>query len=317
MKTIRVENISAGYEEKTIIHSASFEIIPNKLTSLVGPSGSGKSTLLKAIAGFIGCNGRIFVEDQDVHQLAPNLRPVTLMFQEPRLFPHLKVKENIHFPMTTQRFKKMKRPEGASFVDKLIIDVGLEQFTHKYPHQLSGGQKQRVALARAVASFSSLLLLDEPFSALDEGNRQKMYELLMEMAHKYGLTILMVTHSVPEAVSYSDNIVVMQDGFIIQSANTEMILQRPLTFEVAKTLNAGIYNLENYISFKNILTHPTPSSTTLTFNVSRRQSTLRGERLYFDWKGIENSIEQLSTDLDRRTLTLHFDPMNLVCFSSK
>lgn len=314
MKTIKIENINAGYDKSIFICQANLEINENKLTSIVGPSGCGKSTLLKAIAGFLGNSGKILIENNDVHQLPANARPITLMFQEPRLFPQMTVIENISFPMKAKRFKDLNLQTSPKFIQDLLIDVGLRDNSNSYPHQLSGGQKQRVALARAIACFSSLLLLDEPFSALDEINRTKMYELLLKMRNKYSLTILMVTHSISEAVSYSDQIVVMKEGKIEQSADTNTVLNQPYTIEVAQVMKSGIYCRESFLSYKNIQFHPFESCKNLNFSILKKQKTVYGQKLFFNWEGIENSIE-LAHDLqNQEQINLYYDSKDLLCF---
>jgi ABC-type sulfate/molybdate transport systems ATPase subunit len=195
-------------------------------------------------------------------------------------------------------------------------DVGISDFADAYPHQLSGGQKQRVALARAVASFSQLLLLDEPFSALDELNRHKMYELLLKMREKYDLTILMVTHTVPEAVSYSDQMMIMHNGSIAQFGAVPQLLKEPHSLEVAKILKAGIYGATQYISYKDILFGPKENYLAKEFSVIKRQTTLNGMKFYFNWDGVENSLETNVHPEQIDTITVYYHPSKLFCFPS-
>lgn len=175
----------------------SFEALTGEFLSIVGPSGSGKSTLLRIIAGLIKpTHGEILL----------NTQKLAMVFQNFGIFPWLTVQENIEFGL---KMANMPRGERNPIVSKKIKEVGLAGFEKKYPKELSGGMRQRVGLARALAMNPELLIMDEPFSSLDAFTAEKLRLDLLEIWHKYKMTIIMVTHSVDEALELSDRILIL------------------------------------------------------------------------------------------------------------
>lgn len=314
MNTFTISNLSAKYSNDIIINNIDMTLKEGSLVSITGPSGCGKSTLLKALAGFNQTNGTVFIDNMDILTLEPYLRPITLMFQEARLFPHLTVKQNILFPTKMNRFKINKFQLNDQFISNLIDDIGLSEFSNIKPAELSGGQKQRVSLARAVASLPRLLLLDEPFSALDDENKNILYELLLKIRKKYNLTILMITHSISEALAFSDSIAVMDKGQIIQLDSVKHIIDKPKNLRVAKIIKSGIFCETKYLSYRNISFQKIPQKKHFNCQISQKQLTSSGYKYSFSWNGVENILEtSLSVDTGEY-LPIYYEHDHLIHF---
>lgn len=213
------------------VADVSFAAPTGGITALLGPSGAGKSTVLRLVAGLESPDaGTIHIEGQDVTRVAVQRRGVGLVFQSYALFGHLTVSRNIAFGLEVRGVAK---DEVAARVEELLGLVQLEKLAHRYPTQLSGGQRQRVAFARALAVRPRVLLLDEPFGALDARVRQELREWLHEMHVETGLTTLLVTHDQSEALELAEHVVVMFDGKVAQAASPIEIYDHPATPEVA------------------------------------------------------------------------------------
>lgn len=192
-------------EKMCALNSVSLNVRKSEIVSIVGPSGCGKSTLLNITAGFEKADsGTVIYKNKSIKESSSN--SIGMVFQSPSLFPWLNVKKNIEYGL---KIKKVNKEERQKQVQEYINRVGLKDFEYYYPHQLSGGMKQRVALARALIMQPSLLLMDEPFAALDYQTRLEMQSLLMNLWQIYKPTILFVTHDIEEALLLSDRIVVM------------------------------------------------------------------------------------------------------------
>jgi spermidine/putrescine transport system ATP-binding protein len=210
----------------------SLEIKKGEFFSLLGPSGCGKTTLLRILAGFEQPDtGSVTFDGKDVLPLPPDRRHANTVFQNYALFPHLSVFENVAFSM---RLKKAAKSEVESKVGEYLRLVQLEGHAHKKPNQLSGGQKQRVAIARALINEPSVLLLDEPLSALDAKLRQHMLIELDQIHDKIGITFIYVTHDQQEALSVSDRLAVMNQGDVLQIGTPHEIYESPATDFVAR-----------------------------------------------------------------------------------
>jgi spermidine/putrescine ABC transporter ATP-binding subunit len=203
-----------------------------ELLTILGPSGSGKTTLLKVIAGFeLPDEGRVMLKGRDITFSSPARRGIGMVFQNYALFPHMSVAENVAFPLEMRR---IGRAEARRRVEEALRLVDLAGYGERLPKQLSGGQQQRVALARAVVFDPGLLLLDEPFGALDRQLREQMQLEVKRLQRRLGLTALFVTHDQEEALILSDRIAVMNGGRIEQLGTPQEIYARPNSCFVAQ-----------------------------------------------------------------------------------
>ena len=190
------------FQALRVIKNVRFGINAGEVVSLVGPSGCGKSTLLRIIGGLdTSYSGKVCIKGEPPHL---HSREVGLIFQEPRLLPWLTVAENVAFELG-------RKGRHHPYVTQLLAEVGLSDFATAYPKQLSGGMAQRAAIARGLFTQPSLLLLDEPFSAVDAFTRRRLQDLLLSVAGHHGTTLLLVTHDVSEAVYLSDRVIVLAD----------------------------------------------------------------------------------------------------------
>ena len=229
---VTVERVTRSYGDFKALDDVSVTIEKGEFFSLLGPSGCGKTTLLRIIAGFdYPDTGSVAFDNKDVLSLPPEKRQSNTIFQTYALFPHLTVYENVAFPL---RLKHVDKKTIEAKVNEYIRLVQLEEHLHKKPSMLSGGQKQRVAIARALINEPSVLLLDEPLSALDAKLRQN---LLIELDHihdQVGITFIYVTHDQAEALSVSDRIAVMNKGKVLQIGTPYEIYEAPATRFVAQ-----------------------------------------------------------------------------------
>jgi sulfate transport system ATP-binding protein len=228
---VRVEKVSKRYVGMAALDSVSLTVAPGELVALLGPSGSGKTTLLRTIAGLeIPDEGKIFFNDEEASAGRIQDRGVGFVFQHYALFKHMRVFDNIAFGLRARPGRT--RPSGAEIkrrVMELLDLVQLPGLEKRFPTQLSGGQRQRVALARALAIEPKVLLLDEPFGALDARVRKDLRRWLREIHDRTGHTTLFVTHDQEEALELADRVVVMNAGKIEQSATPDEIYDQPAT----------------------------------------------------------------------------------------
>jgi sulfate transport system ATP-binding protein len=215
----------------------SFEAPTGRITSLLGPSGSGKSTVLRLIAGLEEPDaGEIRIDGVDCTRQPARARGVGFAFQSYALFNHMTVRDNIAFGL---KIRKTPRAEIDARVDELLVLVQLRDYGKRFPSQLSGGQRQRIALARALATRPKVLLLDEPFGALDAKVRVELREWLVEFQKKTGVTTLLVTHDQEEALELSEHVVLLQDGKVVQTGSPHDVYDRPSTPFVASFLGGA------------------------------------------------------------------------------
>jgi len=206
---------------------------------LLGPSGAGKTLLLETIAGIHpDAGGRVLIRGRDVTADPPEKRRVALMYQDYALFPHLTVRENVAFG---PRMRGADPREAAGTVDRLLDRFGLASLADRYPEWLSGGERQRTALARALATGPDILLLDEPFAAVDPELRARYLREMRALQREQRLTILQVSHARDEAFALADRVAVMAVGRILQTGTVEEVFRRPVTREAARI--AGIENV--------------------------------------------------------------------------
>lgn len=228
---VHFDNVTKLYGQYKAVDALDLKIESGKFVTLLGPSGCGKSTTLRMLGGFeIPNTGRILLGGKDVTRLPPNRRNVNIVFQDYALFPHMTIARNIAFGMELQG---RKSDEIHRRVTELLNLVQLEDYADRMPAQLSGGQRQRVALMRALAPDPQVLLLDEPLSALDAKLRQQMQIELKSIQEKTGKTFLFVTHDQDEAITMSDQIVVMNKGRIEQIGDPHTLYGRPRSRFVA------------------------------------------------------------------------------------
>lgn len=223
--SILIENVSKTFDNVPALQNINLEIKTGSLTALVGPSGSGKSTLLRIVAGFEKPEiGRIWLSGNDATYQTIQEREIGFVFQNYALFPNLTVSENIGFGL---KIKKVAESRIKARVKELLELIQLERFADNYPQQLSGGQRQRVALARAIAVEPKLLLLDEPFGALDPKVRKDLRDWLKKLHSEVALTTLFVTHDQQEAMEVADQIVVFKNGKVEQFGTPQEIYDAP------------------------------------------------------------------------------------------
>jgi putative spermidine/putrescine transport system ATP-binding protein len=202
-----------------------------ELMTLLGPSGCGKTTILRTIGGFLECNGGgILIDGKDIVNLPPEKRPTAMVFQSYNLWPHMTVYDNLAFGLKLRKIPKNEIAEQILDVLKLVKMSGTEK---KYPNQMSGGQQQRVAIARSLLLKPEVLLLDEPFSALDAKIRMQMREELRKIQTDLDITVVFVTHDQEEAMALSDSTVVMNKGSIEQIGSPYEIYHHPASRYVA------------------------------------------------------------------------------------
>ena len=224
---IELKNINKTYGDFKASDNVSFSVEKGKLVALLGPSGSGKTTILRMIAGLEKPDsGDILIDGKRVNDIPASKRGIGFVFQSYALFRYMTVYENIAFGLKIQ---KAKKKDIDTRVRELIKLIGLEGFERRYPSQLSGGQRQRVAFARALAPNPQVLLLDEPFAALDAKVRQDLRSWLKNMIAKLGITSIFVTHDQSEAIEVSDEIIVTNKGRIEQTGTPIEIYQHPTT----------------------------------------------------------------------------------------
>jgi sulfate/thiosulfate transport system ATP-binding protein len=223
--SIVVSNVTKSFGDFAALTDVSVQIPAGSLTALLGPSGGGKSTLLRVIAGLEKPDsGLVEIEGRDATQLPAQDRGVGFVFQHYAAFKHLSVARNVAFGL---EIRKRPKAEIAQKVGELLELVHLEQFAHRYPAQLSGGQRQRMALARALAVEPQVLLLDEPFGALDAQVRKELRAWLRRLHDQVHVTTVFVTHDQEEAMEVADSIVVMADGKVEQIGSPDQLYEAP------------------------------------------------------------------------------------------
>ncbi len=236
--SIELRGLHKAFGATVVCDHLDLAVAPGELLALLGPSGSGKTTLLRILAGLeVPDGGQVFIDGQDATHTDVRERGVGFVFQHYALFNHLTVRENVAFGLRVR--PRAQRPGEAEIrrrVAQLLERVQLDGLAARYPHQLSGGQRQRVALARALAVQPRLLLLDEPFGALDAQVRKALRRWLRELHDELHVTSVFVTHDQDEALEVADRVVVMQQGRIEQVGTPEAVLQQPATPFVAAFL---------------------------------------------------------------------------------
>jgi sulfate transport system ATP-binding protein len=235
--SIRLEQLAKSFGGQPVVKPTSLEVRDGELFVLLGASGSGKSTVLRMVAGLTAPDsGTIRLHERDVTHLPPQARGIGFVFQNYSIFRHMSVGDNIEFPL---KIRKVAPAERARRREELLDRVGLGGFGNRYAHQLSGGQQQRVALARALVHEPSVLLLDEPFGALDVKIRSQLRRNLREIQQQLGVTAILVTHDQEEGFELADRIGLMERGELLEVGEPEGLYARPRTLFGATFLGAG------------------------------------------------------------------------------
>ncbi len=230
--SLSIRGLNVSLSKNHILKDIDLDIKSGEFVSILGNSGCGKTTLIKSIAGLVDISsGSISIDKNDISGLSPEKRKTVIVFQDLRLFPHMNVEQNIAFSMKLQKTDKKDIEER---VKVLLEQVRLSGFEKRKISQLSGGQMQRVALARALGANPKLLLLDEPFSGLDESLRKDMGNLVKRLHKENKITTIMITHDKEEAMKFSDKVALMKEGTILQYSTPLDIFSRPRSKEVAQ-----------------------------------------------------------------------------------
>lgn len=236
---LEITNLQVDLQKQEILHGISLSIQNGEFISLLGPSGCGKTTLLKTIAGLLDARcGEICWNGSSLMKLPPEKRGTVIVFQDLRLFPHMTVEKNLAFPMELQRVPK---EEQQSRIKRLLAAVQLSGFEKRSIREMSGGQMQRIALARALAAAPKVLLLDEPFSGLDEQLRLEMGALVKQLHEEWKITTILVTHDKREALQMSDRIALMQEGRIVQYDTPQNSFSHPVSRAAADYFGKANY----------------------------------------------------------------------------
>lgn len=230
--SLSIRGLNVSLSDNHILKDIDLDIESGEFVSVLGNSGCGKTTLIKSIAGLVDVSsGSISIDEKDISSLSPEKRKTVIVFQDLRLFPHMNVEQNIAFSM---KLKKKDKKYIEERVKILLEQVRLSGFEKRKISQLSGGQMQRIALARALGADPELLLLDEPFSGLDESLRKDMGNLVKRLHKENKITTIMITHDKEEAMKFSDKIALMKEGHILQYGTPLDIFARPGSREVAE-----------------------------------------------------------------------------------
>ncbi len=229
--TLDIDSVTHRYGPVTAVADVSLAVRAGEIVALLGPSGCGKTTLLRVVAGFVRQSaGSVRIDGKAIDHLPANLRNVGIVFQSYALFPHMTVAHNVAYGLQA---RGVPRGDVRRAVERFLEVVRLTDFRDRLPRQLSGGQQQRVAVARALAVAPTVMLLDEPFSALDKGLRLDMQIEIKRLQRQFGLTAILVTHDQDEAMSVADRIAVMNHGRVEQFDTPIAVYDRPATLFVS------------------------------------------------------------------------------------
>jgi sulfate transport system ATP-binding protein len=237
--SIELKNVTKIFGEVAAVNNVTFSVNDGELMALLGPSGGGKTTVLRIIAGLeVPTTGDVFIRGQRVNDVAVQQRNIGFVFQNYALFKNMNVFKNIAFGL---KIKKWRRADIKARVAELLNLFGLEGLEKRYPHQLSGGQRQRIAIARALAPKPSVLLLDEPFGAVDAKIRQELREWLVTLHHELNVTTIFVTHDQEEALEVANRIVIFSRGRLEQVGAPREVYEQPANEFVARFI--GVMNV--------------------------------------------------------------------------
>ena len=239
--SVRFENIEKSFGDVQVLTNFDLEVEPGEFVVLLGASGSGKTTALRILSGLeTPSGGRVFIEDQDVTDVLPKYRNISMVFQSYALYPHKTVAENIGFPL---KVRKLPSEEIDAATKDAASQVQLDGLLERYPRELSGGQRQRVALARAIIRRPSVFLMDEPLSNLDAKLRGHMRAELKHMQQSMGITTIYVTHDQIEAMTLAHRVAILEKGILQQLASPAEIYNNPANLFVAQFIGSPPMNV--------------------------------------------------------------------------
>lgn len=304
---VRLENVTKRFTETVAVDNVSVTFKSGKLTGLLGPSGCGKSTTLFMIAGLLNpTSGNIYFGEDDVTKLPPEKRGIGLVFQNYALYPHMTVRQNILFPLENM---KVDRNEALRRMKEMADLVGIGDLLDRKPAQLSGGQQQRVAIARALVKLPRVLLLDEPLSNLDARLRLQTREEIKRIQRETGITTIFVTHDQEEAMSISDEIIVLEKGIIKQIGHPQDVYNNPQNLFVSKFLgNPPINIFDGHISNGKLYIGES-EITNVNYKDQRVQIGIRPEDFTIEDNGFEANVNDVQTI--GRDVILHFSVGNV------
>src|SRR6201995_3237126 len=289
---IDIDDISKHFGDFTALDHVSLEVPEGSLTALLGPSGSGKSTLLRIIAGLeTPDSGTIMIDGNDVSHVIPQKRGIGFVFQHYAAFTHMTVRENVAFGL---RIRKRPKAEITARVDELLDLVGLTKWSGQRPHQLSGGQRQRMALARALAVEPQVLLLDEPFGALDATVRAELRRWLRRLHDEQGVTTVLVTHDQEEAMEVADRIAVMHSGRIEQVGAPREVYDAPANDFVMGFLGPVSRVADQLVRPHDVTVSLTPTDGAMEATIKRAAYLGFEVRIELDLPGGETARAQLT-----------------------
>ena len=257
---IQFRDVTKDFKGNVVLSDISMEIKDKELTVLIGPSGCGKTTTLKRINRLIQpSKGNIFIDGKNIEEMdkVQLRRNMGYVIQQGGLFPHMTIRQNIEI------IERLEKKDPQAIVDNTVrlmkmVDLNPEAFLDRYPTELSGGQRQRIGVIRALANDPDIVLLDEPFSALDPVTRSSLQDELIELQAKVGKTMVFVTHDMDEAIKIADRICIMKDGHILQYDTPEMILKKPVDEFVSNFVGTNrIWDSPEYIRVEDfMISHP-------------------------------------------------------------
>jgi ABC-type Fe3+/spermidine/putrescine transport system ATPase subunit len=309
---LTVSNLNFNYGDKEILKDLSFESKSSSILSIVGSSGVGKTTIFSILGGFLSpVSGTVVLDDVDITYLKPEQRPIVTMFQEGGLFPHLSIIDNVKFGLKSKFNKnRFKDTDIDQYSEKLLDKVGLHNMYARFPHELSGGQKQRVSLARSIAVRPKVLLLDEPFSALDPTLKYQLNKLLEDIVRTEKIIAIKITHDLDDALLSSDQIMLIQDNHSFISS-PETISSGKADINLLSYFKSG-YQLNNkqLVLAKDI--HVVEKSESIDFFVASVRSV--GHMYEYLLTNEFGSIKYLCDALFSHTVTLYYDPESIMEF---
>ena len=291
---IAVTDVTKRFGDFQALDGVSIDVDDGSLTALLGPSGSGKSTLLRVIAGLEAPDeGTVQIAGRDATTVPPQKRGIGFVFQHYAAFKHMTVRDNVAFGL---RVRKRPKAEITAKVDELLKIVGLDGYHKRYPAQLSGGQRQRMALARALAVEPEVLLLDEPFGALDANVRAELREWLRRLHDEVHVTTVLVTHDQEEAMEVADRIVVLNHGKIEQAGPPRDLYERPANAFVMGFLGPVARLGDTLVRPHDLRLHPEPHDGALEAQVARVVHLGFEVRVELELDGAEPLTAQLTRD---------------------